>query len=134
MRQHGRVYDKKYLVLRFDVYASGTKSKNEDKLNKLRWQYAGEHSEFKKDLIDKFCSVDFTTLAVSYFDSKNRYKKPWIFGPFDIGLDMLEEEVGLVMEFHWMYVYYKIPRENVELIKFFEDRKFSFKIKTVQTI
>lgn len=134
MRQHGRVYDKKYLVLRFDVYASGSKSKDMDKLTKLRWKYAGEHSEFKKDLINKFCSVSFNTLAITYIDPKIKYKKPWIFGPFDIGLDMLEEEVGLVMEFHWMYVYYKIPRDNVELIKFFEERKFSFKIKTVQTI
>lgn len=134
MRKHGRVYDKKYLVLRLDVYCYRVKSKDEDKLRKLRWDYGGEYVEFTIDLINKFCSRNFEDLSLEFFNPKNKYKKSHIFGPYDVGMDMLEEELGLRREHNWNYIYFKIPRENEELIKFFESQKFSFEVKTVQTI
>ena len=134
MREHGRVYDKKYKIYRFDIYAHMIKSKDEQKMNVLRWKYAGEYGEFKQQLIDKFCSKDFKTLAEDHFIKKTPYKKEWIFGPFDIGQDMLEEEIGLICEEHWYYKYYKVPIDNKELISFFDQQTFSFNVKIVQTI
>jgi len=134
MRQHGRVYDKKYLVLRFDVYAQMKKSKDEQKMRELRWKYAGEYTDFMIRLLNRFCSLNFTELGELYFSPANSYKKSWIFGPYDIGMDMLEEELGLIREHQWMYVYFKIPRENVDMVEFFTSQEFSFNVKTVQTI
>lgn len=122
----------KYKILRFDIFAQITKSKNEEKLNKLRYQYAHEFTQFKIKLIDEFCSVTFKGIELLY--ETKRYSKSHIFGTFDIGLDMIKEESGLLQENHWMYVYYKIPIENKKMIDFFDKQVFSFNVKLVKRI
>lgn len=140
IRNRGRVLDKPYLVLRFDIYAQITKAKNEDKLNKLRWKYASEYTQFQIDLINNFCSKNFEELNFYYYEIDpetghfKKYKDGHIFGPYDIGHDMLKDELGLLREHHWMYIYYKVPRSNEKLISFFLNQKFSFNVKTLKTI
>lgn len=135
-----KIQNKDYLILRFDVSAQITKSKNEKKLNILRWKYAMEHTEFEVDLINKFCSKNFIELGNEYYNFDietgkfKKYKNGHVYGQFDIGYDMLKDEIGLLKETHWGYIYYKIPRSNEELIEFFLNQKFSFNVKTVKTI
>lgn len=135
MRQHGRVYDKKYLVMRHDVFAKCYKTKDKEKLRLVQHRNYGEEMEFNQALFNKFCSKNFEELGI-YFFSKNVYKadKPYIMGPYNVGYDMLEDELGLIRQSSWDYYYYKIPRENKELVDFFTSWKFSFNVKTVQTI
>jgi len=133
MITHGRVFDKKYVVLRHDVYAKQYKTKDKEKKRLIQNRNYGENFEFLIALLNKFCSKNFDGLSV-YFDSRIKYKKSYIFGPYDIGMDMLEEELGLRRESNWDYYYYKIPIENKELVDFFLNWKFSFDVKRVQTI
>ncbi|MEO6303821.1 MAG: hypothetical protein ABIP51_11685 [Bacteroidia bacterium] len=132
----GKVKDKIYKVVRFDVYAQITKSKNEEKLRKIRWDYAGEYNDFSIKLFDTFCSMNTEMIINSYDSLGNRrnYKKSHVFGYVDIGYDMLKEELGLLREYHWDYIYFKIPITNEKLLNFFEEQKFSFNVKTVKTI
>ena len=132
--------NKEYKIFRFDVYAQITKSKDEDALLKLRWKYANEFTEFQVELINKFCSETWDALNRKYTmidpvtKTFPKYKKSWIMGSFDIGMDMVAEETGLLMEHHWMYVYFKVPIANKEMIEFFESKTFSFNVKTVKRI
>lgn len=133
MKQRGRTYDKKYLVLRHDVFTKCYKTKDKEKKRLIQHRNYGEEMEFSQALFNKFCSMNFEQLGI-YFYAANKYKKSWIFGPYNVGYDMLEEELGLIRENHWDYYYYKIPIENKELVEFFTSWKFSFDVKTVQTI
>ncbi len=139
MRQHGRVYDKKYKILRFDIYAQKHKHKKDH--NKIQWEYLGEYNDFQIALINEFCTKPFEFLEEFYYTIDpatgrfNRYdEKKLLYLPQDIGLDMISEATGLVKEYQWMYVYFKIPIENTALIEFFDKQKFSFDVKEVQTI
>ncbi len=133
MQEHGRVVDKKYVVLRHDVFAKQYKTKDKEKKRLVQHRNYGEEIEFNQALFNKFCSKNFEELQIYHYPA-NQYKKSWIFGPYNVGYDMLEEEVGLRRESHWDYYYYKIPIENKELVNFFLDWKFSFDVKRVQTI
>jgi hypothetical protein len=126
--------NKNYLILRFDIYNKISKSKNKDKLNKIRWQYAEEYTKFQIELFDRFCSLTFKELSDKYFLYKENYKKNWVIGVYDIGWDMLQDELGLVREYQWSYHYFKIPINNIELIKFFKEYKFTFQVLEKQNI
>lgn len=126
--------NKDYLILRFDLYAQISKSKNEDKMHQIRWKYAQEHTKFNVALFNKFCSKNFDQLGKDYFINPIPYKKDWVIGVFPIGMDMLQEEQGLITEHQWMYLYYKIPLNNPKLIAFFKEQKFSFNVKVVSKI
>ena len=124
-----------YHILRFDAYGKMLKFKDEDASHKIRYEYAKVYTVFKTDLINKFCSVSWENLNKKYgYIKPAKYVKEWIFGPFDIGDDMLQEETGLRKEHHWMYVYYKIPKVNKEMVEFFDKYSLPFNVKLVKKI
>lgn len=140
MRNRGRVVDKKYLILRFDIFNQITKSKNEEKVRQTMHKYLGEWTDFHFELIEKFCSKTIEEIRNEYDvvpegeKIYKRYKKPYIIGAIPIADDIMEEELGLIFEDHWMYQYCLIPRSNYGLISFFTKQTFSFNVKVVKTI
>jgi hypothetical protein len=134
MIKRGRIYDEKYLILRFDIYGSRRKIKDKTKKMVIMQRNIDEFGDFQIKLVDKFCSESFQVIIKKYFFGKEKYKKPSITGIFDIGMDLLSEEIGLLLERHWSYLYFKVPKDNIELVRFFEEQDFSFEVKRVKTI
>jgi len=132
--------DKDYKIYRFDVYLKMTKSKDEDKCHEQRWENAVHFNQFKENLINIFNEESFADLVkyTKYAKYLNiepaKYKKSWLFNQYEIGIDMLKENLGLCMEHQWGYIYFKVPLNQHRLIKFFDSYNPPFNIKIVKTI
>lgn len=127
------INNKDYLILRFDLYAQITRSKNENKLNKIRWEYATAHTAFLHKLIDTFSGTTFDKLCQDWID-RIPYSKEWISSPHDRGIDIVKEKEGLLTVHQWMYLYYKIPIKNTKMINFFKKVNLPFNIKIVSKV
>ena len=49
------------------------------------------------------------------------YKKDWLTSPFEIGQDMLQEEMGIEFHYYWDQLYVAVPITKTDIIKFFDD-------------
>lgn len=127
---------KNYKIFRHDVFAESHKFKDDEKARLLRWKYADAFSKFKMQTIDKFCSLNFKELAMKYGigSGYEKYEKEWIFGPFDIGFDMLEVETGLIQEHQWSYIYFWVPLDRPDMVKYFEEVQLPYRVKVVTRI
>lgn len=92
------------------------------KANKERWKRAQELTNFKIKLIDNFCSLSFKGLGTYSFLNSERvpYKKEWLTSPFEIGQDMLQEEIGMEFHYSWDQLYIAVPLTNINMIQFFD--------------
>ena len=82
---------------------------------------------YKVNLIDKFSKENFEELG-KYFFSKSKkdklvYHKPWLMGTFEIGLDMINEEYGVLFEYHWDYLYIAVPLKYEQIVNWFDENK-----------
>lgn len=91
--------------------------------NKERWKRAEDLTSFQIKLIDEFCSLSFKDLRIYSFLNEERicYKKDWLISPFEIGQDMLQEEMGIEFHYYWDQLYVAVPITKTDIIKFFDD-------------
>jgi len=103
---------------------------------KERWKRAKNLTAFQIKLINNFCSLNFMELGKhTFYWKENRipYKKEWLTSPFEIGEDMLEEEMGMEFHYNWDQLYMAVPLTNLTLIDFFEQNKPNW-VTTVKKI
>jgi hypothetical protein len=89
---------------------------------------ARAHTDFKLKLINRFSREKMDNLvkySFLYIDGTNQpliYKdKPWLTDPFEIGLDMIEVDYGVIHEHKDRGQVYAVPLQHTDIIKFFEE-------------
>jgi hypothetical protein len=123
--------NKDYKIYKFDYTCSKSRSKDEKKLDQLRWDRAKAMTNFKKKLIDDMCDENFeeirkyTLWAEPLGIKKQEYKSVQIgielWDGFEIGIDMLYKKYGMLHEHHWSSIYILVPIKQTELIKYFDE-------------
>lgn len=119
-----------FKIYKFDFTNSKSKIKDEERKNAIRWERANQMTNFKKSLIDDLSTEKFDQLAkYTHFANIFGFERieyicsqygNILFDSFEIGLDMLYKKYGMRYEYHWRSAYFLIPKDQQELIEYFD--------------